>query len=158
MTIVFANGCAPSFILCYVHIETSDLGKYGKSEPGKLLNLMQLACPFCRRKPTVKTLARYNPRATTLGGLQQAMDDRRFFYAWCITCGFAKQSYERVCCNEERLPMVENFRCRDCTPDRSPRVNPIGRVTDCPTCGVAVEKVWRHFATYRIILTIFLPD
>jgi len=54
--------------------------------------------------------------------------------------------------------MVENFRCRDCTPDRSPRVNPIGRVTDCPTCGVAVEKVWRHFATYRIILTIFLPD
>src|ERR1700722_20335838 len=122
MTIVFANGCAHSFILCYVHIETSDLGKYGKSEPGKLLNLMQLACLFCRRIPTVKTLARYNPRAATLGGLQQAIDDRRSFYAWCRICGFAKQAYERVCCNGDRVPVIENFLCQD----RSTRADPVG--------------------------------
>jgi hypothetical protein len=112
-------------------------------------------CPFCRRKPTVKTLVRYNRPAATLGGLQQAMDDRRFFYAWCLDCGFAKQAYERVCCEGDRLPAVEGFRCADCTrlaavrvenqPDRRNQVNVerLGLITACPGCGVMVEKVKR---------------
>ncbi|KAJ6600943.1 hypothetical protein DFH09DRAFT_1355223 [Mycena vulgaris] len=44
---------------------------YGKNEPGKLLNMMQFTCPFCRGKPTVKLLVRYNRRAVALGGCKQ---------------------------------------------------------------------------------------
>ena len=124
---------------------TLDPMQYGKSEPGKLLNLMQLMCPFCRRKPTSKILARYNRQAAALGGLQQAIDDRRFFYAWCLGCGFAKQAYERVCCEGDRVPMVDAFRCDDCS-----RPPPVGQAaaksvqfTACPKCDVMIEKVSR---------------
>ncbi|KAJ7178202.1 hypothetical protein C8R46DRAFT_1076094 [Mycena filopes] len=87
---------------------------YGQNAPGKLLNMMQFTCPFCRRKPTVKTLARYNRAAIGLGGLQTAMDDREFFYAWCMDCGYAKRAHERSACTEERIPEVSEFRCDDC--------------------------------------------
>lgn len=98
---------------------------------------MQFTCPFCRRKPTVKTFARYNRRAAVLGGLQDAMGDRRFLYAWCIDCGSAKQAYERTACTEERVPPIEGFKCEDC---RRPRK---GRIVVCPNvdCGYAIEKV-----------------
>ncbi|KZP28556.1 hypothetical protein FIBSPDRAFT_1039652 [Athelia psychrophila] len=111
---------------------------YGKSEPGRLLNLMQLTCPFCRRKPAVKTLARHNPRAATLGGLEPALADHGWFYAWCISCGFAKRAHERVCCEGDRVPPVHQFRCSDCA--GVPAVDGIGRLTACPQCGVLVEK------------------
>jgi hypothetical protein len=114
---------------------------------------MRFACPFCRRKPTVKTLVRFNPRAATLGGLQQAMDDRRFFYAWCLICGFAKQAYERVCCDGDRVPTTDNFACMECTrptileptPNVSVKSEPLGRVTACPGCGVMIAKVNPEF-------------
>ncbi|KAJ7713993.1 hypothetical protein B0H16DRAFT_1809135 [Mycena metata] len=96
--VAFANGC------------------YGQNAPGKLLNMMQFTCPFCRRKPTVKTLVRYNRAAIGLGGLQGAMDDRRFFYAWCGSCGYAKRAHERNACTEERIPQVSDFCCQDCRP------------------------------------------
>ncbi|KAJ7719126.1 hypothetical protein B0H16DRAFT_1678097 [Mycena metata] len=87
---------------------------YGQNAPGKLLNMMQFTCPFCRRKPTVKTLARYNRSALGVGDLQSAMDDRRFFYAWCMDCGYAKRAHERNACTEEWLPQVTDFHCEDC--------------------------------------------
>jgi hypothetical protein len=124
--------------------------QYGKNEPGKLLNLMQLACPFCRRKPTIKVLTKYNRRAAVLCGLQDAMDDRRFFYAWCIGCGFAKQAHERVCCDGDRVPAVEDFRCVECSrppvipppviPQRPLTPIPVGKLTACPKCDVMIEK------------------
>jgi hypothetical protein len=131
---------------------------------------MQLACPFCRRKPDHHTLSRYNPRAMALGGLKDALEDRRYYYAWCIECGFAKQAYERVCCNDGRLPPVRGFRCQECIQISERRVaelqaaeeaemrvlgaqyafrkdfrktEPI-RVTVCPSCDVPVEKVCFH--------------
>lgn len=107
---------------------------------------MQLTCPFCRRKPAVKTLARHNPRAATLGGLEPALADHGWFYAWCISCGFAKRAHERVCCEGDRVPPVHQFRCSDCTGVSA--VDGIGRLTACPQCGVLVEKV-------RFLLIIF---
>lgn len=118
---------------------------------------MQLSCPFCRRKPTIKTLARYNPRAAALGGLQAAIDDRHWFYAWCIDCGFAKQAQERACCDGDRVPPIHDFKCADCGLRELVAHNPglaaedmlglttnqvAGRVTSCPHCGVMVEKVF----------------
>ncbi|KAJ7255802.1 hypothetical protein B0H12DRAFT_1202106 [Mycena haematopus] len=109
---------------------------YGQNEPGKLLNMMQFTCPFCRRKPTVKTLARYNKRAAVLCGVQEAMENRRFLYAWCIDCGSAKQAFERTACTEESVPPIFGFKCEDC---RRPRP---GRVVVCPNvdCGYAISK------------------
>ncbi|KAJ7794076.1 hypothetical protein B0H14DRAFT_3888952 [Mycena olivaceomarginata] len=87
---------------------------YGQNTPGKLLNAMQFACPFCRRRPTIKTLTRYNRDAATLGGLRDALVDHQFFYAWCIDCGFAKRAFERTVCTEEGIPPITAFRCKDC--------------------------------------------
>jgi hypothetical protein len=75
------------------------------------------------------------------------MDDRRFFYAWCIACGFAKHAYERVCCDGDRVPGVEDFRCTECSRprptvvDQTPFVDqtPL-TLTACPKCDVLVEK------------------
>ncbi|KAJ7912609.1 hypothetical protein B0H13DRAFT_2474704 [Mycena leptocephala] len=88
---------------------------YGQNAPGKLLNMMQFTCPFCRRKPTIKILTRYNSDAVSLGGLQRAMDDPHFFYAWCMDCGYVKRAYERTSCTEENILPITDFRCKDCT-------------------------------------------
>jgi hypothetical protein len=135
-----------AFFCCIQHLHIIER-QYGKNEPGKLLNLMQLACPFCRRKPATKVLTKYNRGAAALCGLQDAMDDRRFFYAWCIGCGFAKTAYERVCCDGDRVPGVEDFRCAECSrpiarPARPTVVEqtPL-KLTACPKCDVVVEKV-----------------
>ncbi|KAJ7796935.1 hypothetical protein B0H14DRAFT_3114404 [Mycena olivaceomarginata] len=112
---------------------------YGQNEPGKLLNMMQFTCPFCRRRPTVKTLARYNKQALVLGGLQEAMADRRFLYAWCIDCARAKQAFERTACTEEALPPVSGFKCEICRKPKPPKL----RVVICPKpkCGYGLTKI-----------------
>lgn len=111
---------------------------------------MQFSCPFCRRAPATKVLARYNRRAAALGGLKDALSDARWYYAWCVNCGFAKRALERGCCEDERLPALENFRCADCTVTTaignlsvSASNGPVAplRVVPCPQCGVMVEKV-----------------
>jgi hypothetical protein len=141
--------------------------QYGKSQPGRLLNIMQLACPFCRRRPNHRTLSLYNPRAMALGGLKDALEDRRHYYAWCIECGFAKQAFERACCNEGPLPPIRGFRCQACiqiteasimeiqaTEEADQgglerqyafrkelrKMKPI-KVTRCPSCNTPIEKV-----------------
>lgn len=98
---------------------------------------MQFMCPFCRRKPTVKTLARYNPRAAVLGGLQGAMADRSFLYAWCMDCARARPAFERTACSET-VETIQGFKCDQC---RVPRFT--ARVVVCPNpdCGFGIEKV-----------------
>ncbi|KAJ7445183.1 hypothetical protein B0H11DRAFT_2087723 [Mycena galericulata] len=111
---------------------------YGQNAPGNLLNMMQLMCPFCRRAPAVKTLARYNRRAAVLGGIQAAIDDRRWLYAWCMDCASAKRAFERTACTEERVAPITGFRCEECRGPRR-RKGPVA----CPNadCGYMVEKV-----------------
>jgi hypothetical protein len=118
---------------------------------------MQLACPFCRRKPDHKTLSRYNPQALALGGVQEAIADRGWFYAWCLSCGFAKRVFERVCVNGDRLPHVQDFRCEECRPtpaEKGPVRKPDGIVhtQECPNCGVTIEKVRAWQSLLQIIL------
>ncbi|KAJ7637778.1 hypothetical protein B0H17DRAFT_995100 [Mycena rosella] len=122
---------------------------YGKNEPGKLLNMMQFTCPFCRRKPTVKVLARFNARAVALGGLQGAMNDRRFLYAWCMDCGSAKQAYERTACTEEAIAPVAGFRCEECRRRAVPLIGDLNQqfadwkaIRHCPNadCRVRILK------------------
>jgi hypothetical protein len=114
---------------------------------------MQLTCPFCRRKPDHKTLSRYNPQALALGGVQEAIADRGWFYAWCLSCGFAKRVFERVCVNGDRLPPVQDFRCEDCEAAHAKkgaawRPNGMVRTKNCPNCDVTIEKVrvWKFLS------------
>jgi hypothetical protein len=112
---------------------------------------MQLVCPFCRRKPAAKTLARYNPPAVALAGLTEAMTDRQWFYAWCVRCGYAKRAQERACCDGDRVPAFDAFMCEECSApppapagrrgQRSNKPEPLGRITACPKCDVHVEKI-----------------
>jgi hypothetical protein len=156
------TGCLQEWASCFAHCHSEIagglivvcIGQYGKSEPGKLLSIMQLACPFCRRKPAPQTLARYNAAAMALGGLRAALEDRAWFYAWCLECGFAKQAVERVCA-EGGLPDIRQFRCADCiriaeiqaAQNRQERgraaisSQSTIRIMECPTCNVSVEKV-----------------
>lgn len=87
---------------------------YGGNEPGILLNPLQLRCPFCRRSPVVKTLQKYNPRALAVGDMTAALEDRAWYYAWCVTCGCAKRAVERACA-DTGLPVIKDFMCEDCT-------------------------------------------
>ncbi len=130
--------------------------QYGANEQGKLLNLMQTVCPFCRRTPTVKILRRYNPGVAALGGLRDALADNGWYYAWCTTCGFAKRAFERQCREGDGLPNVDQFACSDCSQ------KPEGvRYTPCPQCGVVVEKVRffsRRVCALLIRITIHSAD
>lgn len=122
---------------------------YGANKPGLLLNLMQLTCPFCRRIPATKTLAKFNAQAAALGGLKEALADRGWYYAWCEDCGFAKRAVERACCDGDRLPNIDHFCCEQCEEHRRQHPQPqFGQSIDtagpkvvaCPTCEVYVEK------------------
>ncbi|CCA69537.1 hypothetical protein PIIN_03476 [Serendipita indica DSM 11827] len=86
---------------------------YGENKPGRLLNPLQLACPFCRRPPVRKILIKHNPQSLTVGDLRPALTDRTHYYAWCLTCGFAKPAIERACA-DAGLPQIRNFMCQDC--------------------------------------------
>jgi hypothetical protein len=91
---------------------------YGENKPGKLLNPLQLRCPFCRRAPIHKTLVKYNPTALTVGDLAPAIADKAWYYAWCVTCGFAKRAVERACA-DTGLPAIKDFICEECTEERA---------------------------------------
>ena len=101
---------------------------------------MQTVCPFCRRQPVTKILARHNRGVAALGGLRDALADRGWFYAWCAGCGFAKRAYERQCCQGDALPRVDAFVCEECRAPPKPDAKAV-RFTACPSCGVMVEKV-----------------
>ena len=91
-------------------------------------------------------LNKFNAPAATLGGLQAATEDKGWYYAWCGDCGFAKRAFERVCCEGERLPDVNAFKCEECIAARRVAVGDMThaegvlRVVHCPECDVAVER------------------
>jgi len=141
---------------------------YGENQPGNLLNPLQLACPFCRRAPVNKTLQKYNPRALAVGDLTVALADHAWYYAWCTTCGCAKQAVERACA-DTGLPAIKDFMCAACVEQAAMlearlraeaqalraagnaaqleqvnqqlkvvKQNKLIRITPCPSCGVFV--------------------
>lgn len=145
---------------------------YGGNQPGILLNPLQLRCPFCRRTPVTKTLQKYNPRALAVGDLTAALEDRAWYYAWCVTCGCAKQAVERACA-DAGLPVIKDFICEGCREQAAMlqarlqaeaealraagnlarleavnrqlqvvRQNKLIKITPCPECGVYVEKTF----------------
>jgi len=89
-------------------------GWYGLNAPGRIINTAALACPFCRRKPAARTLAKYGMGIHAVGNLAVAVQEQgSWIYAWCRDCGFAKRYLERVCAHG--MPAeVEGWTCDLC--------------------------------------------
>ena len=62
---------------CHQRISRACLdGWYGLNAAGRIINTAALFCPFCRRVPTAKTLARYGLGIHAVGNLQMAVEER----------------------------------------------------------------------------------
>jgi hypothetical protein len=111
-------------------------GWYGLNAPGRIINTSALSCPFCRRAPTGKTLARYGMGIHYVGNLRGAVEQSgEWVYAWCGRCAFAKPYVERSCAAGAPTE-VADWKCEEC------RICEDGDVKrmECPGCGVLTEK------------------
>lgn len=112
-------------------------GWYGLNAPGRIINTAALSCPFCRRNPTAKTLAKYGMGIHAVGNLSSAVAEKgEWIHAWCTGCGYAKQYMERVCAAgapEE----LKDWTCEAC---QVSEVAENKRMKKCPGCGVMTEK------------------
>ena len=96
-------------------------GWYGLNAPGRIINTAALSCPFCRRKPAARTLAKYGMGIHAVGNLAMAVQEQgHWIYTWCRGCGFAKQYMERVCARG-MPPDVEGWACDSCREEEERR-------------------------------------
>ena len=111
-------------------------GWYGLNSAGRIINTAALNCPFCRRTPTAKTLAKYGMGIHAVGDLREAVENRgSWIYAWCRACGHAKAYLERVCA-AGAPPDLQDWTCDDCRAKKSE----VRKMQDCPSCGTPTEK------------------
>ena len=111
-------------------------GWYGLNRAGRIINTAALNCPFCRRRPTPKTLAKYGTGIHAVGNLAEAVQHSgSWIYAWCGGCGYAKEYLERVCA-AGAPPDLQNWTCDDCRAKKSE----VRRTRDCPSCGTPTQK------------------
>ncbi|KFY69709.1 hypothetical protein V496_00014 [Pseudogymnoascus sp. VKM F-4515 (FW-2607)] len=87
---------------------------YDLNVAGGLINIAALSCPFCRRRPVTKTLAKNGMGIHAVGDLDTAVKEAgEWIYAWCEGCGVAKQYMQRVCANGAP-PEVKHWKCVPC--------------------------------------------
>jgi hypothetical protein len=111
---------------------------YGLNSAGRIINTAALNCPFCRRPPTPKTLARDGMGVHAVGNLKDAVDlSGQWIYAWCEDCGFARQYMERVCAGGAPAEL-HDWSCEVCQTAKS--VSSLLKTRSCPGCGVLTEK------------------
>ena len=111
-------------------------GWYGLNASGRIINISALCCPFCRRAPASGTLAKYGMGIHAVGNLKAAIDEEgAWIFAWCVSCGDAKQFVERVCARGPP-PEITDFKCEVCKDDPQVQVN----TKLCPGCKVPTEK------------------
>lgn len=88
-------------------------GWYGQNAPGSVINTSALACPFCRRYPTPRTLAKYGMGIQGVRALADAVRDKgTSIYAWCRECASAKEYMQRTCARG--TPQLANWSCYEC--------------------------------------------
>ncbi|KAI0535465.1 hypothetical protein GGR58DRAFT_529470 [Xylaria digitata] len=118
---------------------------YGINRRGHIINIAALYCPFCRRQPATRAVSEAARGITSLGNLRNAVDEGgSWIYAWCDSCGMAKQFMERACA-QGPPPELRQWECEECKkkPDEQGVRNCPG-FPDCEThwcyfCGIAVD-------------------
>ncbi|PMD13445.1 hypothetical protein NA56DRAFT_665552 [Hyaloscypha hepaticicola] len=108
---------------------------YGLNAPGRIINTAALSCPFCRRDPTAKTLAKYGMGIHAVGDLANAVRDKgQWISAWCRRCGHAKRYIERVCAAGAPVEL-KDWACDDCKDSTGQKIK------KCPGCATMTEKI-----------------
>lgn len=73
-------------------------GWYGINRAGCIINIAALCCPFCRRRPRGRTLAKHGMGIHAVGDLQSAVRQQgQWIYTWCEGCDIARPYMEREC-------------------------------------------------------------
>ena len=133
---------------CHQRVDAACLRAwYGINAPGRPLNISALRCPFCRRDPAGRWLAKWGTGVHQLGGLKDALtgEGRGEIWGWCRRCDFAKHIGERVCGRTAEDEMDGEFTCADCreelvTKESGERGRHVMGAKECPKCGVMTEK------------------
>ncbi|KAL4801834.1 hypothetical protein BDV18DRAFT_154698 [Aspergillus unguis] len=126
---------------------------YGSNAAGRIINTAALACPFCRRRPSPRTLSKYGNGIHAVRDLNQAVEHGgRWIYAWCAACLTAKEFVERDCARGAP-PELSGWICGPCEEaqreyddddDEEGNQREIKRggvMRPCPKCGVMTEKI-----------------
>jgi hypothetical protein len=100
---------------CHQQICTTCLsGWYGLNSAGCIINTACLACPFCRRPPDSKRLAKHGMGIQAVKDLALAVRDKgSLIYAWCRGCHTAKEFMERSCARGAP-PELKDWACQEC--------------------------------------------
>lgn len=118
-------------------------GWYGLNAAGRIINAAALSCPFCRREPDAKILARYEMGIHAVGNLANAVQEKgQWIHAWCKDCGFAKQYMERVCARG--MPAnLQNWSCDECRKEAEEKTGSelLKTTRRCPGCNILTEKI-----------------
>jgi hypothetical protein len=135
--------------LCHAESCAECLTKwYEVVQPGSIVLIAHLSCPFCKHTPSGKTLKRYNKQACTILRSDKKNDyDEHWYYAWCLNCYKIKKAQEKVCMADGEIPQLNDFVCDECEEKRKDHSAPLD-VKYCPginqttkkVCGVAISK------------------
>lgn len=106
---------------------------YGEANPGNLVCVSNLCCPFCKSQPNYRTLKRHNKQLCSLKTKDLSGLDSSFHHAWCLRCYKLKPCVERACFQDQDV-IVHNFVCEDCKPNTGCVMK------ECPSCTVMVQK------------------
>ncbi len=113
---------------------------YKQAEPGKIVLLTHIECPFCKRRPLCKTLKRYNRRLCALANATDTVNlDPSMYHAWCISC-YKVKPMMAIECGGTGLPTVNNFRCDSCMLIINQSGDPESKACPNPACGIATIK------------------
>lgn len=112
---------------------------YGNNRSGEIINPASLSCPFCRRPPSGRTLAKFGLGIHAVGNLRSAMEDAGgWIYAWCSHCSHARRYAERICAAGAPAP-ITNWSCDQCESFRDARAQQTCYKA-CPGCGTMTER------------------
>ncbi|OQD81917.1 hypothetical protein PENANT_c024G10151 [Penicillium antarcticum] len=144
------NGCHQKICTCCLD------GWYGLNSAGCIINTATLACPFCRRHPASKRLAKHGMGIQAIKDLALAVQNKgSLIYAWCQECHTAKEFMERSCARGAP-PEVKDWTCEEChaewdrrrlaeTRDERARAEIEARMLDtikpCPKCETMTMRI-----------------
>jgi hypothetical protein len=138
---------------------------YGLNARGRIINIAALHCPFCRRLPrpgvieglrrrtgndAAQAQGRHGRQSIVfVGNLAAAIEEQgSWIYAWCASCGNAKQFGERACARGAP-PQLTNWTCPACAEARrhGGATGADGTyeasvvIKSCPGCGIPTERI-----------------
>ncbi len=89
---------------------------YNQLKPGCIVLPSHLLCAFCKQKPIIKTMKKYNKELRTIiGGKKTKTKELKTscYYGWCLGCYQIKEAIPRECL-KELMPTLNNFKCKLC--------------------------------------------